>query len=90
MENLDSLWQNCFAGTANLARMNAYVPSKISAQFQLNGFLQHSRHRYNASVQYNTLISVKILDGDKVLFKKEGRLNKIERFLELNLIHLLD
>ena len=85
MENLDSLWQNCFAGTANLARMNAYVPSKISAQFQLNGFLQHSRHRYNASVQYNTLISVKILDGDKVLFKKEMVIEQDRAFFGVKL-----
>jgi len=55
MENLDSLWQNCFAGTANLAHMNAYVPSKISAQFQLNVFLQHSGHRYDAWLIKRTL-----------------------------------
>jgi len=37
--DLNELWQNCFAGQNNLNHMNAYVPFPIAQQWQLNGFL---------------------------------------------------
>ena len=34
--NLDELWQNCFAGPDNFNHMNAHVPFLFTEQWQLN------------------------------------------------------
>ena len=40
---LEELWQNCFAGPANQAHMNAYVPQPITKAWELYGFLKANR-----------------------------------------------
>ncbi len=40
--DLDELWQNCFAGQANLNHMNAHVPYAVTQQAQLNDFLKNN------------------------------------------------
>jgi hypothetical protein len=43
--DLNELWRNCFAGTENLAHMNAHVPVPLTQQWQLNGFLTNGLFR---------------------------------------------
>lgn len=45
---LNDPWQKCFAGAANYEHMNRYVPHPLTAQGQLNNFMQNSGKGYTA------------------------------------------
>lgn len=64
--DLNELWQNCFAGTENLAHMNAHVPMPLTQQWQLNGFLNSGGNRYK------TWIIKRIAEKDIIGFVVHG------------------
>ncbi len=65
-EDLDELWQNCFAGADNLAHMNAFVPFPLTQKSQLNGFLKNPRENYK------TWLIKRIAENDIIGFVVHG------------------
>lgn len=64
--DLNELWRNCFAGTENLAHINAHVPVPLTQQWQLNGFLNSGENRYK------TWIIKRITENDIIGFVVHG------------------
>lgn len=64
-EDLDELWQNCFAGQDNLNHINKFVPFLITHQWQLNSFLTNE-------IGYNSWIVKRIAEKDIIGFAIHG------------------